>query len=589
MPDFAEQKKTLDDCRRLLAKYGKCFLIRPTGFGKTWLLTELVKSYGKVLYLYPSQVVRDTVVDRYFDLPDADPDEPMDPETVETCRAVGKIPGCVLMTYAKLARLEQDAFEGMDYALVVCDEAHRMGGPKTKAACDRLFAKLPAETAFIGATATPTRMDNFDVSSHFFMDRLCYPYTLHDAIQAGMIWKPNYCYATYDFRRDLEDAALDAGEDLRDASVQETITAKMIELGKLYNMPKIIREVCERYAARTDYMKFVVFFSSKKHMNEKCPEVEKWFREAYPDHEVCTLRITSANAQESANVDKLSMLKPAPGRIDLVACIDMLNMGYHVSDQTGIMMYRGTESSTVFTQQLGRALSAGAGSSAIVFDIVDNLHRKAVYELYVKNPSGPSSRRHRAAEPKLDNYRLAEDNRVVAEGPDGKDVPTQYVWDGKHVRDKRGNAAPFKLAKDGTLRNTSDAMSPDKDVNRIGPECLNATGHEATYREILAKAMIEPLAHRCKYAIQLHFYSWCLTRGVDYPVSDKKLTEIYGLDIADFHDELMKIIRERKIDYPLHDADRLLAVGEDGKDPPLAICCQATNVDVKALMDMLFQ
>ena len=33
MPDFSEQKKTLSECRRLLDKYGKCILIRPTKSG----------------------------------------------------------------------------------------------------------------------------------------------------------------------------------------------------------------------------------------------------------------------------------------------------------------------------------------------------------------------------------------------------------------------------------------------------------------------------------------------------------------------------------------------------------------------------
>lgn len=590
MPDFSEQKKTLDNCRRLLEQYAKCFLIRPTGFGKTWLLTELIKSYKKTLYLYPSQVIRDTVVDRYFDLPDQDPDEPIDPETAETYRAMGQIPGCTLMTYAKLARMAPEEFDDMQYDLVICDEAHRMGGPKTKMASERLFAILDENTRFIGATATPTRMDNFDVSSHFFMDRLCYPYTLHDAVKSGMIQKFNYCYATYDFRRDLEDAANAAGEDLRDPYVQETISTKMIELGKLYNMPKIIREVCDKYAARTDYMKFIIFFANKKHIQEKCHDVETWFQEAYPDHTVRTLRITSASAEEKSNVDKLSMLTPQDMRIDLVACIDMLNMGYHVPDQTGVMMYRGTESGTIFTQQFGRALCAGAGSSAIVFDIVDNLHRKAVYELYVKPQGGPSTRKRRNMEPKLDNYRLDTDGMsILAVTADGSTIPTQYHYDGAHVLDKLGNKAPFKIDRTGAVRNTSDARSDDKDVNRIGPDCLNATGHEAAYRDVLKKAMVEPLAHRCKFAIQMHFYSWCAARGIDYPITDKRLTELYGLDIADFHKELLKIIRDGKINYPLHDAEKLLETDSNGTDPPLTLCCQATNVDVKTLMDMLFQ
>lgn len=587
---FSEQKKTLADCRRLLDKFNKCMLIRPTGFGKTWLLTELIKDYNPVLYLYPSQVIKDTVVDRYFDLPDQDPDEPLDPETIETMRAMGNIPGCDLMTYAKLIKLGPDDFANMQYKLVIFDEAHRMGGAKTKIACEKLFAYLPAETKFIGATATPTRMDNFDVSSHFFMDRLCYPYTLHDAIQSGLIHKPNYCYATYDFRRDLEDAAQDLGEDLRDPHVQETITAKMIELNTLYNMPRIIREVCEKYAARIDYMKFIIFFASKGHMREKIQEVENWFREAFPDHEVKSLRISSASAEESANTDRLSALVPKPGRIDLIACIDMLNMGYHVSDQTGILMYRGTKSNTIFTQQLGRALSAGAGNSAIIFDIVDNLHRKAVYELYVKSPLDAAKRRRRLLEPAKDNFVLDTDtNQVMLRTPEG-DIPTQYNYDGTSIKDKLGHKAPFRIDAKGNVRNTSDALDENKDVNRLTPDCLNATGHEASYREILAKAMAEPLSHRCKYALQIHFKSWCDRRGIEYPISQKALSEIYGLDIKDFYEEFKKILKAGKIDYPLYDVDKLLAMGKNGdKDPPLELCCRVTGTSIETLLDLIFQ
>ena len=42
---FAEQAKTLDNAKELLKKYRKAVIIRPTGFGKTWMLTELIKDY----------------------------------------------------------------------------------------------------------------------------------------------------------------------------------------------------------------------------------------------------------------------------------------------------------------------------------------------------------------------------------------------------------------------------------------------------------------------------------------------------------------------------------------------------------------
>ena len=64
---FSEQNRTFKDVLANLKKYGKCAMVRPTGFGKTWILTELIKHYKKVLYLYPAAVIRDTVVNRYYD------------------------------------------------------------------------------------------------------------------------------------------------------------------------------------------------------------------------------------------------------------------------------------------------------------------------------------------------------------------------------------------------------------------------------------------------------------------------------------------------------------------------------------------
>lgn len=593
--NFQEQAKTLKDAMKLLKKYKKCIVIRPTGFGKTWLLTELIKSYNKVLYLYPAAVIRDTVVNRYYDLP-VDPDDDsaiLDPETIDTYKEMNYIENCDLMTYAKLIRLSNDDIETMDYDLIIFDEAHRLGGRMTKIATEKLFAKSKSSTHFIGATATPTRMDNFDVCSHFFGDHLTYIYTLFDAIKAGMIQKPNYCYATYDIKKDLENAVKESGQSMKDDIVANMMNAKAIELSKLYNMPNIIKDVCDKYAVDTNYMKFIVFFSSIAHMEQKVNDVAEWFHEAYPEHTINTLRISSANNSEASNTDKLDLLTPQDKHIDLIACIDMLNMGYHVNNQTGILMYRGTKSNTIFTQQLGRALSVGANNSAIVFDIVDNLHRKAVYELTVKDKKTTRAKSSKGSKATKDNYQLDIDGKsIVTYDAKGNRVETQYSLDdnGKIV-DRDGNESTFVYdSVTDTVINTSSVDVPEKNINTITSECLNATGHEATYRDIISKTMAEPLAHRCKYALQLHFRSWCLNNGVPYPISDKELEEIYGLDPHDFYEEFKKIVENNKINYPLHDADKLMKVGKDGStDTPLAICCERSGISVKEMTDLILK
>ena len=62
-----------------------------------------------------------------------------------------------------------------------------------------------------------------------------------------------------------------------------------------------------------------------------------------------------------------------------------------------------------------------------------------------------------------------------------------------------------------------------KFCNDFGPEDLYATGHEATYRELIAKAVAEPLAQRCKRAQEEHFKRWCMMNSIPYPSTREEL------------------------------------------------------------------
>ncbi|MBO5435379.1 DEAD/DEAH box helicase family protein [bacterium] len=596
MNDYIEQAKTLNDLRQKLNKYNKCAIIRPTGFGKTFMLTELIKDYNNVLYVYPSAVIRDTVVDRYYDSMfdtdtacyiDEDGNE-LDPETVDTCIAMKSIPNCTLMTYTKLAKLTDDDFKQMHYDLILLDEAHRVGAAMTKIATEKLFTHNK-KAHFVGATATPLRMDNFDVISVFFSDIMVYSYTIFDAIQDGMLKKPNYCYCTYDIETDLKETALTAGEDITDPIVRDVINAKCIEMAKIFNLPTIIKSTCDQYASTTEYMKFIVFFSNKTHMSEKLNEVIGWFKEAYPSHTVNTLKISSRTKEEHANTEKLNELIYKKNHIDLIACIDMLNMGYHVNNQTGIIMYRGTKSNTIFTQQLGRALSAGSDNSAIVFDIVDNLHRKAIYELKSSLSKKKTKKSSSKSEVRKTHYFLSDDGSTILTLDKNQNaVITQYHLDeNNNIVDI--NNIPSTLSYDDDTGDIYDNGSLSyKDVNRITAECLTATGHEATYREILAKALAEPLTQRCKFALELHFRTWCHNHNVPYPITDAELEKLHGLSKQDFYNEFCKVLRKNKVPYPLKDIKALLNMGSDGTDDvPLAICAKARNVSISQILDML--
>lgn len=614
MPNnFLEQEKTLKDAEDKLKEFSKCVIIRPTGFGKTFILTELIHKYNNVLYLYPSAVIKNTVVNRYCDLitdNETEDDSVVDPETIETYRELKEIPNCDLMTYQKLIRLSNKELQDMKYDLILFDEVHRVGGTRTKVAVEKLFAYHGDHSKFIGATATPTRMDNFDVVSHFFNDIMCYTYTLFDAIQDGLIQKPNYCYLTHDYAEDLKTEAINAGENIDDEDVKKVIDAKIIELANLFGVPKIIKSVCKTYAKDTDYMKFIAFFASSQHMDDTINQVVDWFKEAYPKYNINVLKISSRNSEESKNVDALESLNARKKTIDIIACIDMLNVGYHVDNLTGIIMYRGTKSNTIFVQQLGRALSVGTNNSAIVFDIVDNLHKKAIYELrsslsnkilrnrkgvqpenmrsYIEEMSKTELKQRISKELKLD-----KDNKSIVIVDKGEIIKTQYHLDDHlNIVDKNNNPSSYIYdAKNNRIINIGISTDdPCKNINTITKECLNSTGHEASYREIIAKSMVEPLTQRCKYALELHFRSWCNSKGVPYPISNDKLKTLYGLSKEDFYKEFCNIVSKNKIAYPLQDAEAILKIGANANsnEIPLKICAKARNVSVEQILDLLF-
>jgi len=609
---YAEQKKTLEDCERILHEFYKCAIIRPTGFGKTFLLTSLINRYSKVLYLYPAQVIRNTVVDTYYNSMYSDELEDyidengdvIDPETIDALKEISKIENCDLMTYSKLIRLANEDIEAMDYDLIIMDECHRIGGRRTKYAVEVLM-RSHTDTRFVGATATPTRMDNFDVVSYFFDDRCTYTYTLFNAIEDGLLQKPNYCFCTENPRKDLEDAAKEACEDVKDPEIVKILDRHAFEISKLNGMPHIIETVCKDYVENTSYMKFIVFFTSIKHMKDRFDDVKEWFHEAYPKHKIVEHRISSANKTEASNVDLLDDILPQSKTIDLIACIDMLNVGYHVNNLTGIIMYRKTQSSTIFIQQLGRALSAGANNSAIVFDVVDNLHVKAAYNIkQIPKRTSPNktttlisanSNLDKTIVDEIDGKTLVENpialridrNGVVWNTDDENEAPikTDLHLDKKTGRivDAHGNVTN-KMIVPGTDQVVDMCDVSKNNCNQFDDKCINMVGYMATYREIIAKAVAEPLTQRCKYALELHFRSWCYANNIPYPISDSELTAMYNKTKNEFYKDFLRIIRINKIPYNLQDAQALLQIGNGDGQVPLSICASARNVSIEQIL-----
>lgn len=59
--------KTRNACVDLLTSKRKAFLIRDTGFGKTWIMSDLIESkiWKKIIYIYPLDSIKSDFINKY--------------------------------------------------------------------------------------------------------------------------------------------------------------------------------------------------------------------------------------------------------------------------------------------------------------------------------------------------------------------------------------------------------------------------------------------------------------------------------------------------------------------------------------------
>lgn len=357
------RQATFDDLMGKVQLFHKCALIRPCSFGKTVMAVKLFEKYRKVLFLYPADCIRLMLEARHEN-------------------QIHK--NITFMTYNMLARLNEEQIANLpDYDLVFADEAHRLGGEKTKTSFFVLLNSQGESTHFIGSTATPYRMDGFDFIHEFMDDIQVYPYTLHDAIRDGIIKKPFYYFCSLNPRKDLKNAIKDRykAEFKHNISKEELeiiMSCNIVEQYNIFSVDNIIRDSCTKYASNTNYMKFICFFLHIEDIKKRYKMIANWFKKAFPNHKIRKTEIHSGSGANNINI--LESLKEEDNTIDLIYTCDMLNEGYHVGNITGIVMLRHTSSNRIYNQQIGRCLSTSESDEPkLIFDVVDNLHRPSIF------------------------------------------------------------------------------------------------------------------------------------------------------------------------------------------------------------------
>lgn len=357
------RQDTYEDLVMKLNLFQRCALIRHCSFGKTYMALKLFENYKKILFLYPADCIKLMLMTRHSE----------------------KLHNNIFfMSYNRLARMSTAEIESLpDYDLIFADEAHRLGGEKTKIAFFTLQTSQRDDTHYVGSTATPNRMDGFDIIEEFFNGISVKPYTLHDAIHDGVVKKPYYYFCSLHPSEDIGTEIEKIYENefkkkLTKKEQEEFLRGDIVEKFNIFSVENIIKEACEKNLSDTSYMKFICFFLYINDIKQEFKMIVNWFEKAFPNHRIRKTEIHSGD--NATNIKVVETLKREENTIDLVLTCDMLNEGYHVSDITGIVMLRKTDSSRVYAQQIGRCLSSDANEEGkLIFDVVDNLHRASIF------------------------------------------------------------------------------------------------------------------------------------------------------------------------------------------------------------------
>ena len=352
----------------------KVLVVQATGTGKSYLILKLLKDHAigkKVLYITPTSAIESYFVDDVLKkfMPDY--------------KKQINFTSCLYPSVKKYTKEKYD--------FIIIDEVHHVGAKEWGKAVDDLLTHNP-QASVLGVTATLERQDGIDVTKFFENRKPVSKITLIDAMQQGILQAPDYVLGKIDFGADVEfinKSVKELQQEYETASDidKEKIKQFLVDLKHAKRMisetkqiPQTIKEKLNTEKLKNG--KYIVFCpaglnenednASEIKMEQTMAQAKDWFGLVNSDirqYAIHSLYGKKHNQQalKEFQADNKQGLK-------LMFTVNMLNEGLHAGDIDGVIMLRPTGSQTIYTQQIGRALSAKSHThQRLIFDFVANL------------------------------------------------------------------------------------------------------------------------------------------------------------------------------------------------------------------------
>lgn len=319
-----------------------------TGSGKSYLIAQLCEDHNedKKLILVPSNYIR---------------------EQIEKLLKKYEIQNYEFMVYQKFIKLSDDDIVKLDYKLIVLDEYHHNTSKVWGAKIKCLLESHPESIVF-GTSATPVRSDGVNTIDELFEGGCASELSLSDAIAKKIVPIPTYVSAMYSLDDELERLrekvknATNTKEEK--AEYYEKIKAMRTQIDKAYGMPIILNKYLKNKEG-----KYLIFCRNKAHLEEIKDTVIEWFKTAgFKDINSYVVH----SSYEQKNKEYISFCEDTSHKMKLLFSVNMLNEGLHLSNISGVLLLRPTNSNIVWHQQIGRCIEANNTENPVIIDATND-------------------------------------------------------------------------------------------------------------------------------------------------------------------------------------------------------------------------
>ncbi|WP_455720756.1 Helicase associated domain protein [Agathobacter sp.] len=354
---FEHNQVAYESAVSMMNETGKAAVIHPTGTGKSLIAFKLAMDNpgASVCWLAPSSYIYHTQLENLQKITHLSENE--SPQNI------------TFISYSKLMHNE-DLIEKINPDYIILDEFHRCGAAEWGKSVKKLL-EAHKTAKILGLSATNIRyLDNQrDMADELFDGCVASEMTLGEAMARGILVTPKYVMAMYSY-----------GEELKKLEQRIRSMEKQSNAKKNLELLEELRRALEKadgpdkiFAKHMSLNgrnngKYIVFCSSREHMDEMITHMNEWFALVDPDPHMYVAYYSNPETSKAFaefKADKSDHLK-------LLYCIDMLNEGVHVDDIDGVILLRPTVSPIIYMQQIGRCLSAGTRKTPVIFDLVDN-------------------------------------------------------------------------------------------------------------------------------------------------------------------------------------------------------------------------